>query len=136
MNGWIEITPETSLPAGLDLLALRHRDKFRPDSEQPAGWRIIDPITTARVGAICGDERRSDRNEVAWYGHNFSSSHRPSEYTHYMLLGGLELPPIPEPTAEETTRRSEARARNAEATRQLGEMIAASLERARIGANP
>lgn len=107
---WVEVTPETVLPKGTHLLALRKRNKF-PDKfhdETKPGWYLIDAIVVNRVGDICG-EKHPNRDDITWYSPSYTSAcSRPHEtYSHYALLSDLTLPPIGEPTADEIAKHEE-----------------------------
>jgi hypothetical protein len=94
MPTWIPITPDTRLPAGTELLALRHRGP----SDDRTGWCIIDPVIVQRVGLIAG-EQHPNADAVAWYGHDYRSGggDKPWRfYSHYLPLSDLgELPALP-----------------------------------------
>ncbi len=98
---WRENTSETRLEPGTQLLGLQKRGPFSRDTT--ARWHdTIDPLVVGRVGTICQDERRSDKDKIVWYGHNYQSANQPESYSHYLLLTDLpELPALPVPTAED-----------------------------------
>ena len=113
---WRENTPDTKLAPGTELLGLARRGPFSSDTA-PEWHRTIYPLVVGRVGTICRDEEREDRDKIVWYGHNYQSASDPQSYSHYLLLSDLpELPPLPEPTErdiasyEEGKKRSAARA--------------------------
>lgn len=102
---WIEITPETVLPKGTDLIALsksRRRQNFAGEPITRAEWHEnVSAIHVARVGDICG-EQHPDRDKLAWYSPGYTSASGPGSFTHYILLSSLpDLPPLPPLTPEQ-----------------------------------
>lgn len=110
---WRENTPDTNLAPGTQLLGLTKRGPFSSDTE-PKWHRTIDPIVVGRVGTVCRDEEREDRDKIVWYGHNYQSAGDPESYSHYLLLSDLpELPPLPEPTERDIADYEEGKRRSA-----------------------
>jgi len=103
---WTENTPENAPPIGSQLLAIKKRGPYSTDIK-PAWHQTIYPVIVQRVGTICGNDR-PDRDKVCWYGHNYQSASDPESDSHYLLLTDLpEIPPLPEPTAEDIAKHEE-----------------------------
>ncbi len=114
---WRENTTDTKLEPGTQLLGLRKRGPF--SRYTTARWHdTIDPLVVGRVGTICRDESRSDKDKIVWYGHNYQSAGSPESYSHYLLLTDLpELPALPVPTAEDIAQKELWDRQHAERTR-------------------
>ena len=121
---WIPITPETVIPKGTPLLALRKRGPFSTDTR--ARWhQTIDAVIVDRVGDVCGDQH-PNADELRWYGHKYDSAATAASYSHYIPLAALpELPSLPEPTEEDVAREWDRQERSAAGAKRMAEAMRA-----------
>ena len=119
---WIPITPETVIPKGTQLLALRKRGPWSTDTV--ARWhQTIDAVIVDRVGDVCGNQH-PNADELRWYGHKYDSAGTAKSYSHYIPLADLPgLPPLPGPTEEDIARRKDWEERSAAGAKRMAEVM-------------